>query len=83
MPFDFQKFYNSLDWPERKKVKDIQWELILEGYAKGADFVAKECWFEAIRRFRKEPVANMQSARTNKDTGEGIVQLQTNPSKRP
>ena len=51
---DDYKYYQSLDWPDKKKIQNIQMDLTEKGYAKDAQFVQLECRKEAIRIFKEQ-----------------------------
>jgi len=69
----YSPWYRELDWPAKRQVQSIQWDLIQAGWAT-LTFPyrnAMACWVEACRRFRTgnatnkppEPTAVVVSAR--------------------
>jgi hypothetical protein len=68
MPFDAKKYYNrvlyNLSDSSKRSLQRLQVELeeiLQSGFAKTADFVMRDCWFEALRIYRK----------SNKDDNDG------------
>ena len=72
MPFNFNKFYQTLSLPERRKVDSIQWDLILENKNGDSKFTALECRKEAIRIYKEEHKSDARRDISEDSVGERL-----------
>jgi hypothetical protein len=53
---EHQAYYDALDWPDKRRVQDHQWDLLQRDAAAGLDFPALACWHIAVDLVRIEGV---------------------------